>query len=502
MIALGVGIDYVLLLLTRFREQMSHGLDPGHAVVATMESAGRAVLVAGATVVISMLGLFATDLNYMQGAAVATIASVIVVMLAAVTLVPALLGFAGRNIDRLRLPGARHRPAGGSPAWMAWSRGVQKRAWLAMGASLAVLVVLTIPFFGLRFGFPDAGNEPQGSRTREAYDLLTDGFGPGATNQLVVVADLATPGDVGSLTRLAEQVASVPNVVSVSAPQTNPQDDTALITVVPATSPQDSATDAIVDDVRALVPAAAAGSGDSVHVGGGTALAMDSTEDIVKTLPLLVGGVVGLSCLLLLVVFRSVAVPLKAAVSNLLSIGAAYGVVSLVMEGGWFGGLIGIDGETPLPAFIPVLMFAILFGLSMDYEVFLLSRIREYWLRTGDAEESVTQGLAATARVITAAAAIMIAVFSAFILSTDVFLKALGLGLATAIFVDATIIRMVFVPATMQLLGRRAWWVPGWLERHMPQFHIEPPADAADVPGVPEQRGVEVDQPRTSTRSR
>jgi putative drug exporter of the RND superfamily len=488
MMALGIGIDYVLLMLTRFREYMSHGLDPQHAVVATMESAGRAVLVAGTTVVISMLGLFATDLNYMQGASVATIAAVLVIMVAAVSLVPALLGFAGHNVDRLRLPGTRHRSAEGSTAWMAWSRGVQRRAWPAGILAFALLVLLALPFLNLRFGFPDAGNEPEGSRTRVAYDLAVEGFGPGFQNQLLVVAELADNGNTDSLERIAGQVQGLPNVESVSPPVVSPAGDAALLTVMPATSPQEEATDDLVRAVRDVVPEATSGSDDAVYVGGGTAVALDATDDVVGTLPLLVGGVVGLSMLLLLVVFRSIAVPIKAAIMNILSIGAAYGVVAYAMEGGWFGGLIGIDGKTPLPAFIPVLMFAILFGLSMDYEVFLVSRIREFWLQSGDAADAVTRGLAATARVITAAAAIMIAVFSAFVLSPDVFLKALGLGLATAILVDATIIRMVLVPATMQLMGRSAWWLPGWLDRKLPQFHIEAPADAEELPDLPGQR--------------
>jgi RND superfamily putative drug exporter len=465
-----------------------------------MESAGRAVLVAGSTVVISMLGLFATDLNYMQGASVATIASVLVIMLAAVTLVPALLGFAGRNIDRFRLPGARHRSSAGSPRWSDWSRFVQRHAWGTGLAALAVLVLLTLPFLGLRFGFPDAGNEPQDTRTRVAYDLLVEGFGPGVSNQLLVTAALAQDGDVSTLERIAADVEGLPGVQSVAAPQLNEAGDAALLTVVPTTSPQDEATDDLVVAVRDLVPAAVGDSGDEVHVGGGTAVALDMTDDVVAKLPLLVGGVVGLSFLLLLVVFRSIAIPVKAAVLNVLSIGAAYGVVAYALQGGWFGGLIGIDGEAPLPAFIPVLMFAILFGLSMDYEVFLVSRIREYWLQTGDAADSVTRGLAATARVITAAAAIMVAVFSAFVLSPDIFLKALGIGLATAVLVDATIIRMVLVPATMQVLGRRAWWLPGWLDRRLPQFHVEAPADAEELPELPPQRGAERD--RTSARAR
>ena len=485
MMALGVGIDYVLLMVTRYREFLAEGLEPREATVATVETAGRAVLVAGTTVVISMFGLFATDLNYMQGAAVAAVLCVLVIMLAAVTLLPAMLGFAGRNIDRLRLPGARHRSAGGSPVWARWARLVQRRPWPAAITGVAITVALSVPFFDVRFGFPDFGNAQEDTSSRQTYDLVSEGFGPGANGPLLVVAQLEGGGSEAALERLGAWLAQTEGVASVSPPTVSPAGDAALITVLPTTSPQDRATDELVREVRdSVAPQAAADGITSVHVGGVTAMGIDSTDDVTSTLPLLVGGVVGLSFLLLLFVFRSIAVAVKAGVMNILSIGAAYGVVALALQGGWFGGLLGIDTATPLPAFVPVLMFAILFGLSMDYEVFLLSRIREHWLLSRDNSQAVADGLAATARVITAAAAIMVAVFGAFVLSTDVVLKALGIGLATAILVDATVVRLLLVPATMQILGTANWWLPGWLDRLLPEFHVEGLADTRTAEAV------------------
>ncbi|MCW2614112.1 MAG: hypothetical protein JWN08_1106 [Frankiales bacterium] len=488
MMALGVGIDYVLLMLTRYREFLADGRDPYDATVSTIESAGRAVLVAGTTVVISMLGLFATDLNYMQGAALATILGVVVIMLAAVTLLPALLGFTGRTVDRLRLPGARHRPATGSPVWSRWARLVQRRAWASVVAGLAITLLLAVPFLDVRFGFPDSGNSPEDTSSRQTYDLVSEGFGPGFNGPLLLAAELdgdATP----ALAALADQLRGTPGIAEVADPQISDGGQTGLLTVLPTTAPQDPATEDLVRTVREDVLPAARGDGiERVFVGGATPMSIDTTEDITSTLPLLVGGVVGLSFLLLLMVFRSIAIAVKAAVMNILSIGAAYGVVALALEGGAFGQLFGIDEPTPLPAFIPVLMFAILFGLSMDYEVFLLSRMREHWLRTGDSSRAVADGLAATARVITAAAAIMVAVFLAFVLSSDVILKVLGLGLATAILVDATVVRLLLVPAVMQLLGRATWWLPSWLDRRLPQLHVE---------GPPEITALHVPYPRT-----
>jgi RND superfamily putative drug exporter len=474
MMGIGVGIDYVLLMVTRYREFLARGLARRSAIMATADTAGRAVLVAGSTVVISLLGLFAMGLSAMRGAAVVTITAVLVIMLASATLLPALLGFVGDRIDRLRIPGMRPRGADGSRLWWRWSRLVQRQPWLVGAAGVAILAVLAVPVLSVRFGFPDAGNNRAGTTSRQAYDLLSQGFGPGANGPLLLAAELDRPGDTAALADLRGRLEHTPGVAVASPPQLNPARDTAVLTVVPTTSPQSPATEDLVRTLRdRVVPAATAGTGTRVYVGGATAAAIDSTADTTKRLPLLIGGVIALSFLLLLTAFRSLAIPIKAAVLNLLSIGAAYGVVALVLQGGWAGRLFGIDTPTPLPAFLPVLMFAILFGLSMDYEVFLVSRIRERWVRSKDNQASVTSGLAATARVVVAAAAIMVAVFAAFVPSPDVILKVVGIGMASAILIDVLVVRMMLVPAAMHILGRVTWWLPGWLDRVLPRVRVE-----------------------------
>jgi len=490
MMGIGVGIDYVLLIVTRYREFLGAGLEPREATTATIDTAGRSVLVAGTTVIISLLGLAATGLTAMRGAGLVTIFAVLLVMVASVTLLPALLSILGRRIDRLQLPGRHVERTGGSPTWVRWSAFVQRRAWAMALAGTAILVGLALPVLGVNFGFPDASNDRETTTTRQAYDMLATGFGAGSNGPLVLAAELPAAGDASALGALSERLRATPGVASVSPVQLNPAGDTAVLSVVPTTGPQAEATERLVKTIRDDVVPAVDGNGTRVYVGGATAAAIDSTADTAKRLPLLIGGVVGLSMLLLLVVFRSVAVAVKAALMNLLSIAAAYGVVALVLEGGWFGQLVGIDTPTPLPSFIPVLMFAILFGLSMDYEVFLLSRIREFWLAGRGNAASVSDGLSATARVITAAAAIMVAVFGAFIPSQEVFLKVIGIGLATAILVDATVVRLLLVPAVMQLLGRANWWLPGWLDRLLPQVHVEGHAD---------RHMAHLPQPRTGT---
>jgi RND superfamily putative drug exporter len=474
MMGIGIGIDYVLLMVTRFREWRLAGLDPEAATVATLDTAGRAVLVAGGSVMVSMLGLFAMGLSFMRGAALVTILAVFVVMVASVTLFPALLGYLGRHVDRLRLPlGRRRRGAdvavGGhvepGRGWLAWS-GVIERNRLRSGAiGIAILLALAAPFLGVRFGFPDAGNSPDGTSARQAYDLQAEAFGPGANGPLLLVVENPTQDALG---RLSQAVSATTGVAAVAPPRLNPAGDTAVVVVVPTTGPQDAGTEDLVHRLRDdVLP------GTGAYVGGVTATSIDSTENVAQRLPLLVGGVVLLSMLLLLVAFRSVAVAVKAAAMNLLSVAAAYGVVAYVLQGGWAGELIGIDTETPLPSFVPVLMFAVLFGLSMDYEVFLVSRMREAWVRTGDNRRAVTEGLAGTGRVITAAAAIMIAVFAAFVPSPDVVLKVIGVGMAAAILIDATVVRLLLVPAVMHILGRANWWMPAWLAKRLPEFNVE-----------------------------
>ncbi|RZS90318.1 RND superfamily putative drug exporter [Motilibacter rhizosphaerae] len=474
MMGIGVGIDYVLLLVSRYRENLASGREPQEAVIATAETAGRSVLIAGTTVVISMLGLFGMGLSYMRGAALATIVAVLVVMLAAATAVPAMLGVVGRRVNSLRIPFTGRSRPGSTGLWVRWSRTVQRRPVVFAALGVAVLAVLALPLSTLRFGFPDSGNVPKDRQVRQEYDMAAAAFGKGANGPLLLAAELGTKGSTASLDRLTTALRSTEGVAAVTPATASPDGTTAVLTVVPTTGPQASATEDLVKRLRhSVVPTATRGTGDTVHVGGVTASAIDSTDDVSKRLPLLVAGVVGLSMLLLLVAFRSVVVAVKAAVMNLISIAAAYGVVSLVLQGGWAGKLVGIETATPLPAFIPVLMFAILFGLSMDYEVFLLSRMREWWVRTGDNSRAVSEGLAGTGRIITAAAAIMVAVFAAFVPAPDVILKVIGVGLASAILIDATVVRMLLVPAVMQLLGTRNWWIPASWDRRLPDPHIE-----------------------------
>jgi putative drug exporter of the RND superfamily len=476
MLGIGVGIDYALLIVTRYRSALGAGLGPRAAVAEAVVTAGRSVLIAGTTVVISLLGLLLMGLPYLYGAAVAAIISVLIVMAASVTLVPALMAIAGRRIDRLRIPGTNRRVA--DPARMPaarWGRAVQRRPLVAAVAGVLVLLVLASPFAGLRLGFPDRGNDAADTTTRQAYELVSQGFGPGANGPLLLAA--ATPGDGArdAMTRLAGELRDDPGIAAVGEPATSDDGRAMMVSVIPRTSPQDAATEDLITHLRDdVLPDV----GADVKVGGATAAFMDQSQATADRLPLFIGGVIALSFLLLLVTFRSLVVSVKAAVMTLLSIGAAYGMVAFLAEGGWAGQLIGIDTETPVPPFIPVIMFAVLFGLSMDYEVFLLSRVREEYLARRDTSSAVTEGLARTARVITAAALIMVAVFGAFALSSDVSLKLIGVGLATAVLVDATIVRMVLVPAVMQLLGDRSWWLPRWLDRVIPEASLEGPAPA------------------------
>jgi RND superfamily putative drug exporter len=481
LIGIGVGIDYSLLVLTRFRSAMADGKDTHDAVVEAVTTAGRSVIIAGFTVVISVLGLMLTGLDYMFGVALSASFAVLVVMLAAVSLLPALLSMLGPRVDKLRIPflGQQLRTANGSgeeSLAFRWSHAVQRRPWLAAIAATTVLLALAAPALGMRLGFPDAGNDPSDTMTRQAYDLNTEGFGPGTNGPLVMVAELP-PGDPSAQAEIdafAQTLRETDNVDFVPEPVINDAGDAALITVIPTTSPQDKETEDLVNNLRdEVVPRELSSAGINVEIGGVTAALEDQSEYMVGKMPLFIAGVVGLSFLLLLVAFHSPLISLKAGIMNLLSVSAAYGVMTLFSQGGALGELIGLDTEVPIAPFMPVMMFAILFGLSMDYEVFLISRIREEYLKDGDTSRAVADGLAKTARVITAAAAIMVVVFLAFLAAPDTFLKLFGIGLASAIFLDATVVRMVLVPAVMQLLGRRNWWIPSWLERILPDLDVE-----------------------------
>jgi putative drug exporter of the RND superfamily len=481
LIGIGVGIDYALLVLTRFRTAMGAGKDRHDAVVEAVTTAGRSVIIAGCTVVIAVLGLFLTALPYMYGVAISASLAVLVVMLAAITLLPALLSYLGPNVDRLRIPllGRELRTEGDreSPA-ARWSHAVQRRPWLAAIAATAVLLALAAPALGMRLGFPDAGNDQPDTMTRQAYDLISEGFGPGANGPLVIAAELPDPAARGEVDALASRLRGEEGVAFVPTPKINRDGNVAIVTVIPTTSPQDAKTVDLVKRLRdTVLPQALGGTGVVTKIGGVTPALEDQSEYIKGRMPLFIAGVVGLSFLLLLVAFHSPLISLKAAIMNLLSVSAAYGVMTLVAKGGAVGELIGIDHEVPVAPFMPVMMFAILFGLSMDYEVFLISRIREEYLKDGNTRRAVADGLAKTARVITAAAAIMVVVFLAFVASQEVFLKLFGIGLASAIFLDATVVRMVLVPAVMQLLGARNWWIPDWLERILPRLDIERAAE-------------------------
>jgi RND superfamily putative drug exporter len=477
LIGIGVGIDYALLVLTRFRAAMNEGKDRHDAVVEAVTTAGRSVIIAGCTVVIAVLGLFLTGLPYMYGVAISASLAVLVVMLAAVTLLPALLSYLGPRVDRWRIPflGRTLRAEGDAESPAArWSHAVQRRPWPAAIAATALLLALAAPALGMRLGFPDAGNDPPDTMTRQAYDLNTEGFGPGTNGPLVIAAELPDAAAEREIDALATRLRAEDGVAFVPDPVINQDGSAAIITVIPTTSPQDEETEELVSRLRTdVVPEVLGDSGVTAEIGGVTAALDDQSEYITDRMPVFIAGVVGLSFLLLLVAFHSPLISLKAGVMNLLSVSAAYGVMTLVAKGGAVGEVIGIDHEVPVAPFMPVMMFAILFGLSMDYEVFLISRIREEYLKGGDTRRAVADGLAKTARVITAAAAIMVVVFLAFVTAPDVFLKLFGIGLAAAIFLDATIVRMVLVPAVMQLLGSRNWWIPDWLERTLPRLDAE-----------------------------
>ena len=487
LIGIGVGIDYSLLVLTRFRTAMREGKDRHDAVVEAVTTAGRSVIIAGFTVVIAVLGLFLTGLPYMYGVAISAGLAVLVVMLASVTLLPALLAYLGPNVDRLRIPflsrrGLQTEGDGESPA-ARWSHAVQRRPWTAAIVAGGILLALAAPALGMRLGFPDAGNDPKDTMTRQSYDLISEGFGPGANGPIVIAAEVNADSGKADVELLAKRLEHEAGVAYVAAPTFNQGGTAALLTVVPTTSPQAAETSDLVKHLRGTVlPEVLDDTGVTAYIGGITPALEDQSDYITDRMPLFIIGVVGLSFLLLLIAFHSPLISLKAAIMNLLSVCAAYGVMTLVAQGGFLGELIGIDHEVPIAPFMPVMMFAILFGLSMDYEVFLISRIREEYLKDGDTRRAVADGLAKTARVITAAAAIMVVVFLAFVVSPEVFLKLFGIGLASAIFLDATLVRMVLVPAVMQLLGERNWWIPDWLERVLPKIEVERTAPAESRP--------------------
>ena len=487
LIGIGVGIDYALIVVTRYRAEHARGLEREEALLLAMDTAGRTVFFAGCTVIIALLGLLLLGLSFLHGAAVASAIAVGLTMLAALTLLPALLSRSGRWIDRLHvpLPGQKRRRAaaaeksagagisGVSPAWARWAEGVQKRPWAAITVSLVILLGLALPALHMRLGTSDAGLDPPGTTTREAYDLIADGFGAGTSGSFLLAVELPRKGDEGIAKIVAAAVADDPDVAQVTPPQLSKDGEIATIVMFPKSGPREEETTRLLERLRGdVLPPLERQTRAEVHVGGQVASQEDFTAVIADKLPLFVGMVVLLSALLLMAVFRSVFIPIKAAIMNLLSIGAALGFITLVFQDGFMADALGV-GSGPIESFVPVMTFAIVFGLSMDYEMFLMSRVREEWLRTGDASLAVRNGVATTGRVITAAALIMIVVFTAFALTPERVIKEFGLGLAVAVLLDALVIRCLLVPALMQVVGRNAWWAPKWLERRMPHLAIE-----------------------------
>jgi RND superfamily putative drug exporter len=476
MIGLGVGVDYALFIVTRFRENYrTNGGDVGQAVEAAINTSGRAVLFAGATVVIALLGMLALGVSLLSGAAVAAAIGVVLVLAASLTLLPALLSLMGRRIGRVGARQAARDADADRPAfWLRWAERVQRRPALTAVAATVLMLTLAAPVLGLRLASSDAGNDPAGQTTRQAYDLLAKGFGPGFNGPLQIAVALPRPGDSAALTELTHAVNSTPGIASIAPPRLNPSGTTAALVVYPTTSPQSAQTSNLVTRLRAaVIPPIERSTGARMYVGGATASQVDFSHVLSSKLPLFVGIVIALAALLLLVVFRSLVIPVQAAAMNLLSIGAALGIVQAVFERGWLGGLFGTQ-PGPIDAFIPVFAFAIIFGLSMDYEVFLVSRVHEEWHARHDAAAAVREGLARTGRVITAAAAVMVAVFGAFAISGDRVLAMFGLAMASAVLLDAIVVRMLLLPAVLQLLGRTTWALPRWLDRRLPRVAIEP----------------------------
>ena len=478
MVGLGVGIDYALFIVTRHRDYLARGVPVEESVGSALATAGKPVVVAGGIVVVAILGLAVAGVPFMTAGGIAISVVVLVMVGVSVTLLPAFLGLAGHRINRrTHRPGRRSVEPPVSLGWSRWIRHVTRNPWpYAVGVTV-LLLALAAPVLALRAGIPDDGALPAGRTERQAYDLLAQGFGPGSNGPVVVAVDMA--GDPTVIDPLVEALSADPGIAAVGAPEVYADAGVAVVMAIPTTGPQDAATHETVERLRAdVLPSVLAGSPAQAHVGGQTANFADVGARVNERLPVLIAAVLAMSFVLLMLVFRSVLVPLKAVALNLLSIGAAYGVMVMVFQWGWAGGLIGLESTVPIVSFIPMFMFAILFGLSMDYEVFLLSRVREEYVTTRDNQTSIVNGIASTGRVITSAALIMISVFLAFVLGEDAATKMFGLGLATAIFVDATLVRMVLVPATMTLLGDANWWIPRTLDRRLPSLRH----DGEDLP--------------------
>ena len=484
MIGVAVGIDYALFVVTRHRQHLAGGHDVDDSIGRAIHSAGRSVIFAGVTVMISMLGLTLIGIPLVASLGLAVAITVAVAVLVAVTLLPALLGLLGTNIDRLHTPFVKVRAEvdpESTTAWSArWARAVTARPWVALAVGVPLLVVLAIPTLSLRTGWPDARHRPEGTPPRVAFDLLTEGFGIGANAPLLVVIDL-TDAKPEAATTVAQRLAQLPEVEQVTPAIPNADGTSAIVQVTPPSGPEDEATADLVRTLRAQT-ALERETGARLQVTGATAFYIDISERLSDRLPLFIGAVVVLSFVLLTAVFRAPVVAAKAALMNLLGIAASYGVIVAVFQWGWAKDLIDLEQTVPIISFLPMALFAVLFGLSMDYEVFILSRVREAWLGGGNNTKAIVHGLTASARVVTAAAAIMFVVFASFVAGDGTEIKMFGLGLAVAVLLDATVIRMLLVPATMRVLGDANWWIPAWLDRLLPSLDIDRHDAHGDIP--------------------
>jgi len=474
MIGIGVGIDYALFIVTRYRQGLDEKLGPEQATVTAINTAGRSVIFAGITVVISLLGMVLINISFIQGLGIGAATVVAVTMLASITLLPAVLGFVGKGIDRLRIPGlGQKKQVEEQGVWYRWGKLLERHALIAFLAGLTVVIILAIPVLSIRLGSSDASARPESDTTRRAYDLEAEGFGPGSNGPLLLASQISGQADLATLQKVQQAVQADEGVAFVTPPVPNQEFSAAIIQVIPKTSPQDEGTVELTQRLREeILPAATAGSEVRVHVGGLTAAFDDISAVLMERLPIFIGTVLALSFILIMVVFRSVLIPIKAVLLNMLSIGAAYGVIVAVFQWGWGESLIGLGSTGPIESFVPMMLFAILFGLSMDYEVFLLSRIKEEYDRTGNNNLAIVQGLSRTARVITAAAAIMITVFGSFVLGDNRIIKEFGFGLAVAVLIDASLVRLILVPSAMELMGNANWWFPRWLQ-WLPEIHVD-----------------------------